>query len=377
MRKNTIVLVIWAVTIGQVLGQNRIVDSRPTQSQSQSLSFLGPSTWNPGATVNVDVFLTFSGYSAFYFSYWLEVPAALAPYLSITGAQYFTVLDPNSTTPNPAQFNSTSGASPGYMNETRDLGAATEVLPGSELPPGSYYITRLTFAVAPGACTLSGQTFTMRSTATSPRVSTVNDTNFDEHNIIPPGTFAITIGSSPCTILSQVSRKTHGSAGMFDIDLPLTGRPGIECRTGGEAGDHKIVVTFSGSVTVSGNPQAAVTAGTGTIGSDGNSNGGTVAVSGNTVTVPLTNVANAQTIDVTLYGVNYGAGNTNLVIPMSVLLGDVNDNGIVNSSDIVGVKGQLGQPVTASNFRADVTAGGSINVTDVALVKANLQTALP
>jgi hypothetical protein len=35
-------------------------------------------------------------------------------------------------------------------------------------------------------------------------------------------------------LFSVVSRKTHGSAGTFDVDLPSSGWPGIECRSGGE-----------------------------------------------------------------------------------------------------------------------------------------------
>src|SRR5207253_591293 len=47
-----------------------------------------------------------------------------------------------------------------------------------------------------------------------------------------------------------VSRKTHGDAGMFDINLPLTGTRGIECRApghlpGGAVGDYQMVFTFS------------------------------------------------------------------------------------------------------------------------------------
>jgi hypothetical protein len=65
-----------------------------------------------------------------------------------------------------------------------------------------------------------------------------------------------------------------------------------------------------------------------------------VFVSGNTVTVPLTNVANAQTINVTLYSVN---GVSDVVIPMSVLAGDVNGNGVVNSTDVLLTKSRIGQ----------------------------------
>jgi hypothetical protein len=102
-------------------------------------------------------------------------------------------------------------------------------------------------------------------------------------------------------VQNAVSRKTHGSAGTFDVNLPLTETPGIECRTNSATNDYVIVVTFSTNVTVNGNPQAAVTSGVGIIGSDGTPNGGMVFVNENTVTIPLTNVANAQTINVTLF----------------------------------------------------------------------------
>ncbi len=39
--------------------------------------------------------------------------------------------------------------------------------------------------------------------------------------------------SVPVPLLGAVSRKVHGSAGPFDVDLPLSGSPGIECRHGG------------------------------------------------------------------------------------------------------------------------------------------------
>ncbi len=57
---------------------------------------------------------------------------------------------------------------------------------------------------------------------------------------------------------SAVSRKTHGAAGPFDIALPLTGTPGIECRSAGGTSDYTMVVTFASNVTVAGNPQAQV-----------------------------------------------------------------------------------------------------------------------
>jgi hypothetical protein len=88
----------------------------------------------------------------------------------------------------------------------------------------------------------------------------------------------------------------------------------------------------------------------------------------------LTNVANAQAINVTLNNVN---GSTNVMIPMGVLIGDVNGNGAVNASDVALAKSRSGQPVAAATFRSDVTADGSINATDASLVKSKSGATLP
>src|ERR1043166_171978 len=184
-------------------------------------------------------------------------------------------------------------------------------------------------------------------------------------------TISDTLGQTP---QSAVSRKTHGAAGNFDLDLPLGGTPGIECRNGGATNDYQVIVNFSGPVSVNGNPQAAVTAGSGIVGSGGVSNGGMVTTSGNSVTVPLTNIANAQTIFITLFA----AGNAgDVVIPMGLLMGDTNGTGAVNASDVIQTKAELGQPVSQTNFRADVNGNGAINASDVSMVKPLAGTGLP
>jgi N-acetylneuraminic acid mutarotase len=175
-------------------------------------------------------------------------------------------------------------------------------------------------------------------------------------------------------VQSAASRKTHGSAGNFAVNLPLSGTHGIECRSGSATNDYTMVVTFLANVSVNGSPQAAVTAGTGTVGSGGVSNGGMVTISGNVVTIPLTNVANAQTINVTLNSVNTS---TNLTIPMSILIGDTNANGTVNAADVAQTKARLGQAVDATNFRSDLNANGTLNAADVSIVKSHLGTGLP
>ncbi len=166
------------------------------------------------------------------------------------------------------------------------------------------------------------------------------------------------------TALTAVSRKTHGGAGTFDINLPLFGNVGIECRN--SAGAHTIVVTFATSVTVGG---ATVTSGTGVAGSP--------SVSGSQVTVNLTGVTNAQRLTLTLNNVNDGTSSGDVPISMGVLAGDTNGNSSVNASDVSQTKGQLGNGVSAANFRNDVNVNGTLNASDTAIVKANLGTALP
>jgi hypothetical protein len=197
----------------------------------------------------------------------------------------------------------------------------------------------------------------------------------------------ITISARTCSTncstvpvpLSAVSRKTHGGQGDFDIDLPLTGSSGVECRRGQGTGlnDHTMVVTFGSSPSVSGSPQATVTSGTGMIGSNGVPNGGAVTVSGNTVTIPLTGVTNAQVVTVMLNGVTVGAASGDLVIPMGVLLGDTNDSRTVNAGDALQTRGRSGQTADGTNFRSDVNSDGVIQSGDVIIVRGQAGNSLP
>ncbi|MEO5721909.1 MAG: PQQ-dependent sugar dehydrogenase [Chthoniobacterales bacterium] len=184
-------------------------------------------------------------------------------------------------------------------------------------------------------------------------------------------------GASPPTPQSAVSRKVHGPAGVFDINLPLSGAPGIESRSGGATGDHQVVVTFASPVTVNGNFQADVIAGTGAIGAGGVANNGMVSVSGSSVTIPLTNVTDVQRLTLMLFNVNDGAGAGDVPISLSLLAGDTNGSGQVTGTDISQTKAFAGGPVNAGTFRADVVVSGAINSTDIGFVKANSGNVLP
>ena len=191
--------------------------------------------------------------------------------------------------------------------------------------------------------------------------------------VTPLASMEIFTCSAPLSITSAVSRKTHGGAGTFDINMPLSGPTGVECRNTGGTHDYTLVVTFSQNVSVTGSPQAQVTSGTGCVGTGGVCNGN-VSVSGAVVTVPLTNIADVQNINVRINSVNSSG---NFDIPMGFLTGDTNGNRTVNAADVAQTKSQLGQTVTASNFRNDVNANGTINAADTALVKQNSGHSIP
>ena len=164
-------------------------------------------------------------------------------------------------------------------------------------------------------------------------------------------------------VSSADSRKTHDGVGDFDVPLPLSGSPGIECRTGGANNDYQLVFTFNNPIE---SGDATVDGGIGTI-------SGTPVVSGNTMTVNLTGVADAQTLTVTLRSVTdqFLQVLADTPVSISMLIGDTNGNGAVNASDVAQTKGQIGQPVTSGNFRTDVNANGTINATDTAIVKSH------
>ncbi len=166
-----------------------------------------------------------------------------------------------------------------------------------------------------------------------------------------------------------VSRKTHGTAGDFDINLPLSGSVGIECRQGQPVGgSHTIVVIFPPSPGTAISAVASATCA---------GNPATTSISDNTVTVNCISVPNAQTIAINLLGVNDGVTVGDVSIPMAVLPGDTTADGSVNSADISQTKSKSGQVVDGSNFRNDVTVDGNLNSADISLVKSKSGTALP
>jgi hypothetical protein len=175
---------------------------------------------------------------------------------------------------------------------------------------------------------------------------------------------------------SVVSRKTHGGT-PFDVNLPLSGTSGVESRSGGATSDYQIVATFAAPIAVTGTPQAEVVGGTATVGSNGVANGGAVTISGNTVTIPLTGVTNAQTLSVRLNAADNGANTADVLVPLSVLVGDTNGDRVVNGGDAIQTRARAGQGASETNFRSDVNTDGTINSGDAIAVRSRSGTALP
>jgi hypothetical protein len=182
----------------------------------------------------------------------------------------------------------------------------------------------------------------------------------------------------PLQLTAAASRKQHGSAGTFDINLPFSfygppsPYPGVECRTGsGTGGDHTVVFTFN-NIPVSGS--ATVVSGTGSV-------SGSPSFAGHEITVHLTGVTNAQVIGMTVnvtdsFGQSF-ANPQGTPISMGVLLGDVNGSGRVDAADVSSVRQQTLQTVTRSNFRSDINTSGRIDSTDVFIVRQQTLTSLP
>jgi hypothetical protein len=173
-----------------------------------------------------------------------------------------------------------------------------------------------------------------------------------------------------------VSRKTHGGAGIFDINLPLTGTRGVECRGTGSSNNYTLVFSFANNLTsVGGATVTGHNPATGT----GSTCGSSMGPGLNQYTVQLCGVSTGQYITVTLNNVLDATGNNaNVVGPqMGVLVGDTNKDGFANSADISQTKAQSGQAVGSSNFREDANFDGFLNSADISVVKSKSGTALP
>src|SRR4029079_5989371 len=108
-------------------------------------------------------------------------------------------------------------------------------------------------------------------------------------------------GSSPPALAPSriVSRKTHASAGTFDVPL---NSGAVESRSGSANGSHKLVFRFGNALASAGT--VAVVGGSGTITSSG------ITDDPREYVVELTGVQDAQTTTVNLTAIKDSLGNS-------------------------------------------------------------------
>jgi len=168
-------------------------------------------------------------------------------------------------------------------------------------------------------------------------------------------------------ITQAVSRKEHGSAGSYDLNLALEPPNSTECRKGGPT---TIILTFS----------EGIKALDGTIDttevslSAGNLQSLSMSMQKLEMTLEISGVPNSSTLTVTLNGIVDLADNP-LVdndLEIKVKTGDATPDGIVNIFDLASVKQALFQEPNENNFINDINIDGIINIFDLEAVKTRL-----
>ena len=169
----------------------------------------------------------------------------------------------------------------------------------------------------------------------------------------------------PLTLVTAVSRKSHGSAGVFDLPLAKSGKPTVEGRKVDEDtqtdGVHRFILTFnkpivSSSVRIVSTQRAHLLP---------------EAIQGNQLVLPLANAADGETVSISVAVTDLYGGSLETIVSMALLRGDVNGDGVVDQTDLNLVRA-ASAGVGASNYGADVTVNGSINQADVAQVRSRL-----
>ena len=168
------------------------------------------------------------------------------------------------------------------------------------------------------------------------------------------------VAHSPIAIISAVSRRTHGTAGDFDLDI-LPG-DAIETRYNGP---RKLVITFDDFV------QAAD--GSFDIGDEVDVSVGTITnatLACEELTVDLVNdsVPDQSCLTITLHGIalvsDPGAVMPDRQLQFVVLRSDATGDGVVNSDDVDDINASDGAPLDSVNFRKDVSVDGAIDDID-------------
>ncbi|MFL6530006.1 MAG: choice-of-anchor Q domain-containing protein [Chthoniobacterales bacterium] len=179
---------------------------------------------------------------------------------------------------------------------------------------------------------------------------------------------------APLTLVHASSFANHialpSTVLPFEINLPLSGSPGVECRSddGNGANLHNIFFYFPNQITTTAN----ATVSCGTVTSRG--------TSGNPISVEFSGAACDQKyVTITLSGIqdSYGQTLASASVMVGLLLGDVNGDRFVNAADATVTRNRSGQTADATNFRADANVDATINAADATTVRARSGNSLP
>jgi hypothetical protein len=173
------------------------------------------------------------------------------------------------------------------------------------------------------------------------------------------------------TLVSAASRKDHGVAAFWDIDLPLAlegAGTGVEMRqeTGGEPGADLIVLEFSEDVTLDCSNITTTDGSCSSVSSEGSSK----------YLVTLTGLTGNTCNKITVGGVTGFAGDDDVWVLNKT--GDANGdaNGVggdINLLDLGTVKQDVFQDIdSVAKAKADVNADGDINLLDLGTVKQHV-----
>ena len=168
--------------------------------------------------------------------------------------------------------------------------------------------------------------------------------------------------TSALNLISAASRLTHGTAGTFDVNMPLNGTSGVECRS---ATTYNAVFTFDTPVT---SGEVTVIGGTATVGA--------ITFSGNSMMAQLTGVTSAEIVTLHTQNIN-GDGQPHGDVPFGFLTADVNANRIVDRPDQQQIQANRGQPATASNLRDDLNLSRIVDRPDLQSVQTNRGHSIP
>ncbi len=172
--------------------------------------------------------------------------------------------------------------------------------------------------------------------------------------------------AEPLRLVRAVSRKVHGPAGTFDIELALA--PDQPATTEPRRdGPTQIVLTFNRPIRAD----------------DGLLDGDEVELSGglltavsvldNELTISLANISDDYCLTVFISGITDMSGHPpsdHASLSVSTVMGDVTGNGLTTSTDLTIIKTMIGIPVDTQTSRFDLSLDGTITNADLTITKS-------